>query len=55
MPASKTQERSERSPIHINPTDKVFTCLIDKFGRPSAVPGAKHGQKCIVIMFEEEE
>jgi len=52
MPASKTQERSERSPIHINPTDKIYTCVIDKFRRPSAIPTAKEGQKCIVILID---
>jgi len=50
---SKTQERPERSPIHLNKTDKIFTCEIDMLGRPSAIPGAKKGQKCIVILFEE--
>ena len=49
---SKTQERPERSPIHINPTDKIYTCEIDKLGRPSAIPNAKQGQKCIIVLLE---
>ena len=31
----------------------VYTCVIDRLGRPSAIPGANEGQKCIVILLEE--
>ena len=49
---SGTQERAERSPIHLNPSDKIFTCEIDMLRRTSAIPGARPKQKCIVILID---
>jgi hypothetical protein len=52
---SKTEPQPDRYKIHVDPTGKIFTCVIDWQGRTSAIPGAKEGQKCIVILLEEFE
>lgn len=51
---SKTEEWDENHgfmTIPIYPGKRVFYCEIDSLRRPSAIPGAKQGQKCIVILL----
>lgn len=40
--------------IPVFPKQKIFTCEIDSLKRPSSIQEATQGQKCIVILLEEE-
>jgi hypothetical protein len=53
---SKTEKWKKDGVISIPiPEDKdVFICEIDSLRRPSAIRDAKPGQKCIVILKDDE-
>ena len=53
---SKTQEWAPEQKRFNFPQyheNRIFTCEIDQLGRPSAIPGAKKGQKCITILLDD--
>lgn len=46
-----TKEQTPDS-IQIKEGQKIYTCVIDKIGRPSSIGEAVQGQKCIVILLD---
>jgi hypothetical protein len=57
MPPAKAKEWSSEQKKHFNfslyQESKIYTCVLDKMRRPSAIPGGKDQQKCIDILLEE--
>lgn len=53
---SKTEKWGEHGAlsIPISANEDVYTCVIDRLRRPSAIADAVEGQKCIVILLEKE-
>ena len=53
---SKTEKWGEHGAlsIPISANQDVYTCMIDRLRRPSAIAEAKEGQKCIVILLEHD-